>query len=293
MKHQPVRPDAGDEDAASRDRTLAVLAEQVQGRRLCVLTGAGISTASGIPDYRDESGAWKRPQPMSHQSYMSSEWARRRYWARSLVGYRLLAGAQPGAAHRELAELERRGHIEGVITQNVDRLHQKAGSRRVIDLHGRADLVRCMQCNLLIKRDALHEHLGALNPDWVNMEAEVAPDGDAYLEEVDFSRFRLAACPRCESGILKPDVVFFGDNVSHPRLGRAMGMLERADALLVIGSSLMVFSGYRFARHAARLAMPIFCFNRGRTRADALFTLKHDRIDEGLATLLTVMRPGG
>lgn len=281
----------GNHEVSPCDDVLAELADRAQGRRLCVLTGAGISTDSGIPDYRDESGAWKRPQPMTHQTYMASEWSRRRYWARSLVGYRLLAGAVPGTAHRDLAELERRGHLAGIITQNVDRLHQKAGSRQVIDLHGRADLVRCMQCNLLLKRNALHEHLAMLNPDWVGMEAEVAPDGDAYLEEVDFSSFRLAECPRCSSGILKPDVVFFGDNVSRPRLDRAMGMLARADALLVIGSSLMVFSGYRFARHAARQAMPIFCFNRGRTRADELFTFKHDRIDVGLATLLAVMPP--
>lgn len=253
---------------------------------LCVVTGAGVSTDSGIPDYRDDQGGWKRPPPMTHQVYMGSLAGRKRYWARSLVGFRLLSNAQPGPAHQALATLERRGLIEGLITQNVDRLHQKAGSRRVVDLHGRADLVRCMSCQLLVRRSALHDHLGTLNPAWLGMEAEVAPDGDAYLDEVDFSSFVLPECPRCGEGILKPDVVFFGDNVPRPRLERAMQMLEKSRALLVVGSSLMVFSGFRFARHAAARGQPIACINRGRTRADDLFTLKvDDPIDRTLAAL--------
>lgn len=255
--------------------------------RLCVLTGAGVSTDSGIPDYRNEKGEWKRPPPMTHQVYMKSHLGRQRYWARSLVGFRLLAHASPGRAHQTLAELEAQGFIEGIITQNVDRLHQKAGSRRVVDLHGRADLVRCMQCNLLVRRHVLHDHLATLNPDWVGLKAEIAPDGDAYLEDVDFSDFRLPDCPRCGHGILKPDVVFFGDNVPRWRLARAMSMLDGSQALLVVGSSLMVFSGFRFARHAASKGMPLVCINRGHTRADDLFTLKIDgAIDQTLTALL-------
>ncbi len=255
--------------------------------RLCVLTGAGVSTDSGIPDYRDERGEWKRPPPMTHQAYMQSHLARQRYWARSLVGFRLLASAEPGSAHRTLATLEAQGFIEGIITQNVDRLHQKAGSRRVVDLHGRADLVRCMQCHLLVRRHVLHDHLAELNPDWAGMKAEIAPDGDAYLDDVDFSSFQLPDCPRCGHGTLKPDVVFFGDNVPRWRLARAMSMLDASQALLVVGSSLMVFSGFRFARHAAAKGMPVACINRGHTRADALFTLKREAaIDESLTALL-------
>lgn len=275
------------ESGAPHNRALERLIDFVERHApLCVVTGAGVSTDSGIPDYRDDQGGWKRPPPMTHQVYMGSLAGRQRYWARSLVGFRLLADAQPGPAHRALAALERRGLIEGLITQNVDRLHQKAGSRRVVDLHGRADLVRCMHCRLLVRRSVLHDHLGTLNPAWRGMEAEVAPDGDACLDEVDFSSFRLPECPRCGEGILKPDVVFFGDNVPRPRLERAMQMLERSRALLVVGSSLMVFSGFRFARHAAARGQPIACINRGRTRADELFTLKiGDPIDRTLAAL--------
>ncbi|MFC0269053.1 NAD-dependent protein deacetylase [Kushneria aurantia] len=254
---------------------------------LCVVTGAGVSTASGIPDYRDDQGGWKRPPPMTHQAFMASPAGRQRYWARSLVGFRLLAAAEPGRAHRALAGLERRGLIEGLITQNVDRLHQKAGSRRVVDLHGRADLVRCMNCQLLVRREFFHRQLAQLNPDWLGIEAEVAPDGDAYLEEVDFSDFHVPGCPRCGSGIFKPDVVFFGDNVPRWRLARAMRMLDDSRALLVVGSSLMVYSGYRFARRAVEQGMPIACINRGRTRADDLFDLKLScAVDETLEDLL-------
>lgn len=254
---------------------------------LCVLTGAGVSTESGIPDYRDEAGQWKRPPPMSHQAYLASALARQRYWARSLVGFRLLDDARPGRAHYALSELERRGVINGIITQNVDRLHQKSGSRHVIDLHGRADMVRCLRCALLIERRDFHRQLAALNPDWRDVNAEIAPDGDAYLEGVDFSTFRLPHCPRCGFDVLKTDVVFFGDNVPKPRLAQAMALLDDAAALLVVGSSLMVFSGFRFARHAAQAGKPIACLNRGHTRADDLFSLKLDQpVGAGLEALL-------
>ncbi|ERS91594.1 NAD-dependent protein deacetylase [Halomonas sp. PBN3] len=241
--------------------------------RLAVLSGAGISTASGIPDYRDAAGEWKRSPPMQHRQFMGSHAARQRYWARALVGFRTLGEARPNAAHQALARLEAQGVVNGVITQNVDGLHQRAGSRRVIDLHGRADRVRCMGCGARRMRHALHAELEALNPRWARQEAGAAPDGDADLE-ADFSAFRVPACTRCGDGIWKPDVVFFGDSVPSGVVTRAFALLEASDALLVVGSSLMVYSGFRFARAAARDGKPIACLNLGRTRADDLFALK-------------------
>ncbi|MCK0715269.1 NAD-dependent protein deacetylase [Chromohalobacter sarecensis] len=242
--------------------------------RLFVLTGAGMSTDSGIPDYRDEQGAWKRSPPMTHQTFMHSDIARRRYWARSLVGFQALSEARPGRGHYALAALERAGRIEQLVTQNVDGLHQRAGSRRVIDLHGQADVVRCMRCGATQMRHAVHAALARLNPQWTGLEASVGPDGDADLVHDDFGDFALLSCARCGDGIFKPDVVFFGDSVPRPRVDAAFAALERADAMLVVGSSLMVYSGYRFARRAAELGKPMACINVGRTRADDLFSLK-------------------
>ncbi|WP_163558983.1 NAD-dependent protein deacetylase [Halomonas sp. NO4] len=241
--------------------------------RLAVLTGAGVSTASGIPDYRDDGGAWKRPPPMEHGVFMASHAARQRYWARALLGFRTLQAARPNAAHHALARLEALGHVVGVITQNVDGLHQRAGSRRVIDLHGRAEVVRCMGCGARRMRYDLHAELARRNPAWLEARAAAGPDGDADLE-ADFSAFEVPSCTRCGDGIYKPDVVFFGDGVPRERVAAAMACLHEADALLVVGSSLMVFSGFRFAREAARRGTPIACVNQGRTRADALYALK-------------------
>lgn len=253
--------------------------------RLAVLTGAGISTASGIPDYRDAAGAWKRSPPMQHQQFMGSHAARQRYWARALAGFRVLGEARPNPAHRRLAELEGLGRVAGIITQNVDGLHQRAGSRRVIDLHGRADRVRCMGCGASRMRHDLHAELARLNPRWAEVSARAAPDGDADLE-ADFSDFRVPGCSRCGHGIWKPDVVFFGDSVPRDSVARAFGLLERSDALLVVGSSLMVYSGFRFARAAAREGKPIACFNLGRTRADDLYALKVEApVEASLAAL--------
>ncbi|MFP4137222.1 MAG: NAD-dependent protein deacetylase [Halomonas sp.] len=241
--------------------------------RLAVLSGAGISTASGIPDYRDAAGEWKRSPPMQHRQFMGSHAARQRYWARALVGFRTLGEARPNAAHHALARLEALGVVQGVITQNVDGLHQRAGSRRVVDLHGRADRVRCMGCGARRMRHALHAELEALNPRWAMHQAVAAPDGDADLE-TDFSGFRVPACSRCGDGIWKPDVVFFGDSVPSGVVARAFELLGESDALLVVGSSLMVYSGFRFARAAAREGKPIACLNLGRTRADDLYAVK-------------------
>lgn len=242
--------------------------------RLVVLTGAGVSTECGIPDYRDIGGEWKRPPPVRHQAFMTSRATRQRYWARSLVGFKAIESARPGPAHRALARLEALGHVSTLITQNVDGLHQRAGSRRVIDLHGRAEMVRCMGCGAQRMRYDLHAELAARNPAWCALDAAVGPDGDADLDSLDFADFQIVDCARCGDGVLKPDVVFFGDNVPRQRVEAAFAALGEADALLVAGSSLMVYSGYRFARRAAQAGKPIACVNLGRTRADALYSLK-------------------
>jgi NAD-dependent SIR2 family protein deacetylase len=256
-------------------------------RRLFVLTGAGCSVSSGIPDYRDADGAWKRAPPVTFQAFMAQEATRRRYWARSLIGWRRIGGAQPNDAHRALARLEAIGKSEILLTQNVDRLHQAAGSEAVIDLHGRIDQVRCMGCDDVSPRQALQERLERLNPDWLALEAVVAPDGDADLDGVDFSTFAVPACRHC-GGVLKPDVVFFGENVPRPRVEAAMRRLDDAEAMLIVGSSLMVYSGFRFVEAAARAGKPIAAINLGRTRADPLLALKVEaNCEEALAFLLT------
>jgi NAD-dependent SIR2 family protein deacetylase len=239
--------------------------------RLCVLTGAGISTSAGIPDYRDEQGEWKRARPVEFEPFMARPEVRQRYWSRSTVGWRFITQARPTAAHRALVQLESRGGVQLLITQNVDGLHQLAGSDRVIDLHGRLDLVRCMQCGDLLPRAELQQLLLANNPAWADLEAGVAPDGDANLDDRDTSTFVVPDCPAC-GGILKPDVVFFGEPVPRDRVQRAFEGVAQADALLVVGSSLMVYSGFRFAQAAA--GKPIAAVNIGRTRADHLLALK-------------------
>lgn len=244
-----------------------------RGRRLFVLTGAGCSTGSGIPDYRDDDGQWKRKPPVNFQAFMGEAATRRRYWARSLVGWRRMHEARPNGAHRALARLEARGQCELLLTQNVDRLHQAAGSRNVVDLHGRIDRVRCMGCGRLSPRQDFQDELGRRNPEWVDRIAPEAPDGDADLESADFHSFVVPTCEACD-GVLKPDVVFFGESVPRERVEAAARSLERADAMLVVGSSLMVYSGLRFVEWAARAGTPVAAVNRGRTRADAMLTLK-------------------
>lgn len=241
--------------------------------RLFVLTGAGCSTDSGIPDYRDANGGWKRAQPVTYQAFMGEPRTRQRYWARSMVGWRRFGRARPNATHHALSRLEQAGKLELLLTQNVDRLHQAAGNRRVVDLHGRLDQVRCMACERRFPREAFQQALSALNPDWAQLDAIDAPDGDADLEGLDFSAFQVPPCPHC-AGLLKPDVVFFGENVPRERVTAAMDSLDAADAVLVVGSSLMVFSGYRFVHAAARRGKPVAAINLGRTRADDLLQLK-------------------
>jgi len=254
-------------------------------RRLFILTGAGCSVNSGIPDYRDADGAWKRAPPVTFQAFMAQEATRRRYWARSLIGWRRISRARPNDAHRALARLEAAGKNEILLTQNVDRLHQAAGSAAVIDLHGRLDRVRCMGCGRVSPRDEVQEELSRLNPDWLAHDAADAPDGDADLDGVDFSSFAVPACPHCD-GVLKPDVVFFGENVPRDRVEAAMRHLDEADAMLIVGSSLMVYSGFRFVEAAVRAGKPIAAVNLGRTRADHLLALKAEQSCEAALAFL-------
>lgn len=242
-------------------------------RRLVVLTGAGCSTESGIPDYRDDDGNWKHRRPVQYRDFVASLHTRKRYWARSLAGWEQISRAEPNRAHRALARLERAGSVLHLITQNVDGLHQSAGSRKVIDLHGRLDTVTCLGCGAHFERSRFQTEMEALNPDWSTLAASHAPDGDADLEGVDFAGFAVPDCRDC-SGILKPDVVFFGESVPRQRVALAMEKIKESDALLVVGSSLMVWSGYRFARAAAMRGIPLAAINLGRTRVDDMLHLK-------------------
>jgi NAD-dependent SIR2 family protein deacetylase len=254
--------------------------------KLFVLTGAGCSTESGIADYRDVDGEWKRGRPVMLQDFLGNEHARKRYWARSLVGWQRMRDAQPNDAHRSLARLELDGRVTQLVTQNVDGLHQSAGSRTVIDLHGRIDVVRCLGCERRLPREELQQELTRRNPSFAAVEAVGAPDGDADLGDLDLAAFDVPACRLC-GGMLKPDVVFFGESVPRERVQRAMSALEAADAMLVVGSSLMVYSGYRFAERMAQAGKPIAAVNMGRTRADDLLELKvTQRCTGALAFLL-------
>ncbi len=257
--------------------------------RLFVLTGAGCSTGSGIPDYRDDEGAWKRRPPIQYRTFMDDSVARSRYWARGMIGWRMFGHVAPNAAHRALATMERQGRYSLLVTQNVDGLHEAAGTREVVDLHGRMDRVICTQCGHLLARQQMQDWLEEGNPDWLHLHADDAPDGDADLEGVDFSSFQVPPCPVC-GGLLKPDVVFFGETVPRDRVARANAALEQASAVLVVGSSLMVYSGYRFVAAAARAGLPIAALNLGKTRADPLLSLKVEQpCAEALQALLPML----
>lgn len=244
-----------------------------QHRRLVVITGAGVSTASGIPDYRDANGKWKHAQPMEFKEFTGSELARQRYWARSAVGRARFKGARPNPAHSALARLEAIGKVETLITQNVDGLQQRAGSRNVIELHGSLDQVVCLECRQRSGRDRLQQLLMEDNPALESLTAPLLPDGDALFEGFDFSSIGIPACDNC-GGRLKPDVVFYGENVPAQRVQDCFDAIDAADALLIVGSSLMVYSGFRFARYANENGLPIAAINQGVTRADDILTLK-------------------
>jgi NAD-dependent deacetylase sirtuin 4 len=243
--------------------SLAELVELVRGGGVVVLAGAGMSTDSGIPDYRSPGSKPRRP--IQGPEFVRDPSMRARYWARSMLGYPTMSRCAPNAAHRALAALERSGHVAGVITQNVDRLHQAAGTERVLELHGALAEVRCLACGAREGRAELQQRLVAMNPGFAVAPAQALPDGDAELEPVE--GFVVPACRAC-GGVLKPDVVFFGENVARPLVDEAFSWVTGARALLVLGSSLAVFSGYRFVRHAAGLGLPVAIVNRGVTRGD-------------------------
>ena len=238
-----------------------------------VLSGAGLSTASGIPDYRDRNGRWKHAKPIDHSDFLRSEKVRKRYWARSFAGWQTIARAVPNHGHDVLAQLEQQGRVSTVITQNVDGLHQKAGSRAVVELHGGLARVICLGCLQIHPRTSVQEWLQAANPDVAPATAEAAPDGDARAVEALCSEFRVPACPDC-GGLLKPDVVFFGDSVPKDRAAACRGLIDAARGLLIVGSSLMVYSGFRFAEYAHRQGKPVMAVNLGQTRADAFLAAK-------------------
>lgn len=262
------------------------LVSLLRDRRVAVLTGAGISTDSGIPDYR---GPDSPPSnPMTIRQFTSDAVFRQRYWARNHLGWRHMDRTRPNAGHRALAALERAGVVSGVITQNVDLLHSKAGSDVVIDLHGTYAQVICLDCGATMPRATLAELLEDANPGFTERAAAVggiavAPDADAMV--ADTTAFRIVDCPSC-GGMLKPDIVYFGENVPKERVEQAYSLVDGADALLVAGSSLTVYSGYRFVRHAAAAGMPIAIINRGRTRGDDLATVT---IDTGCSPMLTLL----
>ena len=258
----PTDPRVDTVAAADLDRLAALL----RGRRFVALTGAGCSTESGIPDYRGQGRSTQR-HPIQHDAFLRRADVRRRYWARAALGWARFSTAAPNAAHRALADLERAGCLAGIITQNVDRLHHAAGSRRVVELHGALAEVRCLGCHATFARAAVQERLLFANPDWLARAAALAPDGDAELADDAVAAFRVVGCAICD-GVLMPNVVFFGGSVPEPTLRAAFDLFDAGEALLVIGSSLTVYSGFRFVRRAAERGVPVGVINLGPTRAD-------------------------
>ncbi|WP_434056539.1 Sir2 family NAD-dependent protein deacetylase [Georgenia sunbinii] len=282
-----LRPEPADIEAAT-----APIIDALAGRTTAVLTGAGISTDSGVPDYRSPGSPPRTP--MTYQQFLSGPTFRRHYWARNHLGWRHLLEVAPNAGHMALAELESSGVVNGVITQNIDLLHVRAGSRNVVHLHGRYDRVVCLDCRLVIPREEHDAMLVALNPGWRErmasvVDVEVAPDADAVLAST--GDFVVADCPRC-GGVLSPDVVFFGATTPPERVTAARTMVEEADALLVVGSSLAVMSGLRFVRQAAKEDKPIVIVSRGPSRGDDLAAVKVEAGASRVLPLLARVLPG-
>jgi NAD-dependent SIR2 family protein deacetylase len=253
--------------------SLEALADLVADGDVVVLGGAGLSTESGVPDYRGPTGRARSAEPMTYQAFVGAASARQRYWARSHLGWRRIARAAPNRGHLAVTDLERRGLLRGIITQNVDGLHQAAGAKHVVELHGSLSRVVCLGCGQLTRRERLDERLGEANPTWDARVSKVNPDGDVVVPDADVDRFVVVDCDFC-GGLLKPDVVFFGENVPRPRVEQCFAMVDDAGALLVLGSSLTVASGYRFVRHAAKIAVPVAIVNDGVTRGDDLARLR-------------------
>jgi NAD-dependent SIR2 family protein deacetylase len=262
------------------------LQQLVDGGNVAVLSGAGLSTESGIPDYRGPSGSLRRHAPMQYATFVQDAAARHRYWARSYLGWRAIAGARPNAGHRAVARLQMLGRLRGIITQNVDGLHQAGGAVDVIELHGGLDRVICLGCGTRESRFALDARLRAANLGFDAHVAVINPDGDAEVAEAELDRFRLVGCHRCDGDMVKPDVVFFGESVPKDRVAECYALVEDASALLVLGSSLTVMSGFRFVRRAAALGIPVAIVNQGPTRGDDLATL---RVDAPLGELLPAL----
>jgi NAD-dependent SIR2 family protein deacetylase len=273
--------------AASELDPVARLTGLLRDGDVVALTGAGLSTESGIPDYRSPAALARPRRPIQGPEFVRSEAVRRRYWARAVLGWERMRCAEPNAGHRALAALESRGVVTGVVTQNVDRLHAKAGSRRVVELHGALAEVACLSCGGVEARDDLQTRLLAENPAWTQRAADDAPDGDADLPAAVVETFRLVPCVRC-GGVLKPRVVFFGDNVPRAVVDEAFAAVDAARVLLVVGSSLAVFSGYRFLRRAAERGIPVAIVNLGPVRGEEHATLKIEQSTG--ATLAAVAR---
>ncbi|MGN6334011.1 MAG: NAD-dependent protein deacetylase [Motilibacteraceae bacterium] len=254
---------------------IELLADLVADGEVAVLTGAGLSTESGIPDYRGPTGAARPATPMTYQTFTRDPSARRRYWARSHLGWRTIARAQPNDGHRAVAELERRGLLSGIVTQNVDGLHSAAGARDVVELHGNLDRVVCLDCRRLSPREELDQRLRAANPGWQARVTAINPDGDVELEDAALEQFVVVPCSSC-GGVLKPDVVFFGETVPRERVDASYALVESSSLLLVLGSSLTVMSGRRFVLRAAKLGIPVAIVNQGVTRGDEFASVKLD-----------------
>ncbi|MCW2495724.1 NAD-dependent protein deacetylase [Jatrophihabitans sp.] len=269
---------------------VSALGELLAARGVVVLSGAGLSTESGIPDYRGPTGAARTTSPMTYQLFVGDAAARQRYWARSYLGWRQIADARPNAGHYAVAELQRQGLLDGIITQNVDGLHQAAGALDVIELHGGLEQVVCLGCGVLEGRRSLDDRLRAANPDFRAVAAAINADGDVELPDEALQDFRVVGCRVCDDGLIKPDVVFFGENVPRPRVQACFDLVDNAESLLVLGSSLTVMSGLRFVRRAAANGTPVAIVNQGPTRGDELATL---RIDAPLGELLSALAGQG
>lgn len=270
--------------------TLAVsqLRMLVAAGDVVVLSGAGLSTESGIPDYRGPSGALRRHAPMTYRAFVSDAVARHRYWARSYLGWPQIEGARPNDGHRAVAALQAVGALSGVITQNVDGLHQAAGTRDVVELHGGLDRTVCLGCGDRASRRDLDDRLRAANPGFRVDVDKVNPDGDVELSDAELVGFRMIGCLRCGGGPLKPDVVFFGESVPRDRVAHCFELVDAAGAVLVLGSSLTVLSGFRFVRHAAQRGIPVAIVNQGPTRGDAFASV---RVDAPLGVVLPALAP--
>jgi NAD-dependent SIR2 family protein deacetylase len=267
------------------------LASLVAAGGVVVLSGAGLSTESGIPDYRGETGRARNATPMTYQEFTGSAQARQRYWARSHLGWRHVVHARPNPGHVAVADMQEHGLVTGVVTQNVDGLHSAAGARDVLELHGALSRVVCLQCGGVSSREGLRDRLTEANPSFEDRELPLKPDGDVDLDDV--REFAVVDCVVC-GGVLKPDVVFFGESVPRDRVERAFALVDAARCLLVLGSSLTVMSGYRFVLHASRLGVPVAVVNQGPTRGDALATVKLDApLGEVLPQLVSSAVPAG